>query len=259
MADPPAPKKKDTNPRLKPEHAELTASIEPAEAKPGDTVTLKVTAKLDPGYHIYKYSKTPGGEGPILTSFDLFDTDGLEVQGDWSASKEPIQHKDVNFSNLLVEYYEDEVTWTVKLKVPPDTPSGKKTVRVQAGYMICNDVSCSPPTRWTLPAVTLTVRPGDGASKSPEPAPKQAASAPEKTNSNNAGTAPSQSGIAKEDTTAVTPAPETPAVQSSTASSSTRSSGDSSSSAASSEIATLARQGLIPFLIASASAACLRW
>ena len=38
----------------------LTTSVEPAEAKPGETVTFKVTAKLDPGYHIYKYSKEPG-------------------------------------------------------------------------------------------------------------------------------------------------------------------------------------------------------
>ena len=59
-------------------------------------MTFKVTAKLDPGYHIYKYSKTPmtPGAGPSYTSFDLFDTDGLEVEGDWAASKEPIKHKE---------------------------------------------------------------------------------------------------------------------------------------------------------------------
>ena len=90
QADPPGPKRKDSNARLKSKNAELTATVEPSEAKPGDTVTLKVTARLDPGYHIYKYSKTPmkPGEGPSYTSFDLFDTDGLTAEGEWAASKD---------------------------------------------------------------------------------------------------------------------------------------------------------------------------
>ena len=50
------PAKKDTAAALKPSQATLTAKVEPAEAKPGDTVSYKVTAKLDSGFHIYKYS-----------------------------------------------------------------------------------------------------------------------------------------------------------------------------------------------------------
>ena len=207
----PRAKKKDTNPRLKSRNAELTASVEPAEAKPGDTVTLKVTAKLDPGYHIYKYSKTPmkPGEGPSYTSFDLFDPAGLEAQGDWSASKEPIQHKEEVWPNLpFVEYYEDEVTWSHKLKVPPGTPAGKKTLRVQVGYMICDARSCSPPGQWTLPAVTLTVRPGEGAGASSSPAAKPAASDPETTSSNDSGKAAATSEAPKAPPAAASPAPK---------------------------------------------------
>src|SRR5690349_18337149 len=54
-ADPPKPAKKDTPRALKPKTAVLTTSVEPAEAKPGERVTFKVTAKLEPGFHIYKY------------------------------------------------------------------------------------------------------------------------------------------------------------------------------------------------------------
>src|SRR5262249_5141393 len=54
-----APKEPDPKPRFQPKTAELTASVEPSEAKPGDTVTFKVTAKLQPTYHIYTYSKKP--------------------------------------------------------------------------------------------------------------------------------------------------------------------------------------------------------
>ncbi len=159
-ADDAKPKDRDTNPRAKSKNAQLTTAIDPATAAPGDTVTLKVTAKIDSSYHIYQYTKTPttGSDSPIYTSFDLFDTGGLEVVGDWTASKEPIHHDDPNFPKMpFVEYFEDEVTWSIKLKVPPGTAPGEKTIRVQARYMICNDRTCSPPGRWTLPAAAVTI------------------------------------------------------------------------------------------------------
>jgi hypothetical protein len=103
--DAPQPAKKDSSPRLKSKNATLSASVEPARAKPGAAVTFKVTAKLDPGYHIYKYSKTEG-PGPVSTSFDFFDPAGLEIEGDWTASKEPEKHKDPNFADVdVVEYH----------------------------------------------------------------------------------------------------------------------------------------------------------
>ena len=161
--DAPKPAKKDNAEALKPTQATLTTSVEPAEAKPGDTVSFKVTAKLDPGFHIYKYSKE-NGDGPVPTSFDFFDHAGLETEGDWKASRDPEKHKDANFPDLAaVEYYEDEVTWTIKVKIPADASPGKKTLRCQARYMICDDKTCSVPGRWTLPDTELGVTKGDPA------------------------------------------------------------------------------------------------
>src|SRR5262245_47905410 len=71
--NPPRPAQKDSSPRAKPKDAVLTAVIEPAEARPGDIVSLKVTAKLKPGWHIYTQAKTQEGEGPRKTVFDVFD------------------------------------------------------------------------------------------------------------------------------------------------------------------------------------------
>ena len=87
-ADPPTPTKKDSRLGIKSKNAELTTSVEPAEARPGETVTFKVTAKLEPGFHIYKYSKKEG-PGPVNTTFDFFDPAGLKVDGDWTASQPP--------------------------------------------------------------------------------------------------------------------------------------------------------------------------
>ena len=157
-ADDAKPAKKDSRAASKPKEAKLTTSVSPGEAKPGDTVTYKVTAKLDSTWHIYKYAKEQPDDGPKLTQFDFFDTDGLKLEGDWKPSDDPIKKKEPAFPEIpFLEYHEDEVTWSVKVKVPPGTAPGKKTLRCQASYMICSDSNCSIPGRWTLPDAELTV------------------------------------------------------------------------------------------------------
>ncbi len=235
------PKKKDTNPRLKSKNAVIKTSVEPSEAKPGETVTYKVTVKLDPGYHIYKQvdKPLPPGAGPVYTTFDFFDTAGLKLEGEWSASKEAVKHKEAVWPNLpFVEYYEDDVIWSIKLKVPDGIEPGKKTLRSQAGYMICDDKSCSPPGQWTVPDAELTVLPGGAAAKPAEAAPRPAAATPapvsERLSSGSSGSpAPSASTAASPKTPQDGPAtPPTAKLQS--------------------EIARTAEKGLIPFLLASA-------
>ena len=81
------PAKKDSSARTKPKDVTFTTAVAPIEAKPGESVVFKVTAKLNPGWHIYTYAKQQQGEGPRNTKFDFFDPAGLEIDGTWSASK----------------------------------------------------------------------------------------------------------------------------------------------------------------------------
>jgi thiol:disulfide interchange protein DsbD len=258
-ADPPQPAKKDSNPRIKSKNATLTTSVEPEQAKPGDLVTFKVTAKLDPGYHIYKYAQKEG-PGPTATSFDFFNTAGLKTEGDWVASREPEMHKDPNFAELdVVEYHEDEVTWSIKLRVPDGTEPGKKSLLCQARYQICDAKTCTIPGQWTLPEAVLTVvRAGAPETKTPPAAkqsagpqtaaaPKQAdrppaASGETRTGPNGQPGDPSTAGSAAAPAASVSPAG--PA--------STVSSAGAARPATQSEIAERAQAGLIPFLLASA-------
>jgi thiol:disulfide interchange protein DsbD len=156
----PQPAKKDSNPRTKPKDVVVTASVSPTEARPGDAVTYKVTAKLAPGSHIYKYANVQEGDGPRNTRFDFFDTAGLVIAGDWTASKPAIRKKEPVFPDIeFVEYYEGEVTWSIPLKVPADASRGKRVLRCQASYQICDASKCSFPGQWTLPDVELTILP----------------------------------------------------------------------------------------------------
>ncbi len=162
--EPPKPAQKDSSLRAKPKDVVLTTSVQPSEARPGSTVTLKITAKLNPGWHIYTQAKTQEGDGPRNTIFDLFDTAGLERAGDWKADRKPESRAEPAFENQVFQYFEDEVTWTIPLKVPADAAAGKKQIRVQASYQVCNAQSCSFPGHWTLPGATLTILANDAAS-----------------------------------------------------------------------------------------------
>jgi thiol:disulfide interchange protein DsbD len=240
-ADPPKPAKRDAPAALRSKNAVLTTSIDPAEARPGDTVTFNVTAKLDPGFHIYKYSKVQG-PGPVNTTFDFFDKAGLEVEGDWVASQEPEKHKDPNFADVdLVEYHEREVTWSIKLKIPDGTAPGKKSLRCQARYQVCDAKLCSIPGQWTLPEAVLTVLSANGSGPNAIAAVKQAekkAALP----------------LEAEQKPAFAPPTATPSVAEKPAGARVSASSDAKPADPTlrSEIALKAQQGLIPFLIASA-------
>ena len=160
----PHPSVKDTKAAAWPKDATFRAEVVPAEAKPGETVSLKVTAKVNHPWHIYKYLKTQPDDGPQFTSFDLFDPAGLAPMGEWTPSRPPIKRKDTAFKDLeFLEFYEGEVTWTLPLEVPPTLPPGPKKAQVQVFFMICTDANCSRPTRITLPAAAFAVVPGPNA------------------------------------------------------------------------------------------------
>ncbi len=157
------PAKKDSRAQVRPKEATFTTTVTPAQARPGDVVTYKITARIEAPWHIYRQAKVQPENGPLYTEFDFFDPAGLTVEGDWSPSRGPIKKKEPAFPSLpFLEYYEDEVTWSIRARVPAKATPGKKSLRCQAGYMICNDENCSFPGRWTLPDAELTILPADG-------------------------------------------------------------------------------------------------
>ncbi len=283
------PAKKDSNPRIRPKEVTATPSASPIEAKAGETITYKVEFKLEPSWHIYKFAKKPFGEGlgPRNTTFDFFDTAGLKLVGTWTPAKAPISKQEPFFNNEVIEYYEDEATWSIKLEVPEGTAPGKKVLRCQAGYQICNDNSCKQPGQWTLPDVEVTILPGGGAAAAPatpapavvaseKPAASGSAEAPPATASTSSPSAPSTAAAVTSEKSAepvpaaAAAAPNaalaTPSVTSSPASAATSSSGSSSAlepvsraakAAPVSEVAREAERGLIPFLLFSAGGGLL--
>jgi hypothetical protein len=57
-----------------------------------------------------------------------------------------------------VEFYEEEVTWSIRLKVPQSMKAGERPLKCQANYMIMTDKAVTLPGRWTLPEVRVKVK-----------------------------------------------------------------------------------------------------
>src|SRR5262245_66645168 len=107
------PQRKDTSDRLKPKEVALTTKVSPERARPGDTATYTVTAKVERPWHIYAYAKAQPDLGPRATQFDFFRTDGLKPAADWKPAKAPIRKKEPAFPDLdAVEFYETEASWS---------------------------------------------------------------------------------------------------------------------------------------------------
>jgi thiol:disulfide interchange protein DsbD len=244
-----APAQKDSSARIRPKGVTLTPSLSPAEAHPGESVAYKVTARLDPGLHIYAVAKVDAvQQGPVPTTFDLFDTAGLKVVYDWKPDRAPEARPEPAFDNKIIQFFENEVTWSIALDIPRDAAAGKRVLRCQAGYQICNDRSCFPPGRWTLPEVALTILPTttkgpDASNAKPEP-PRSAETAIASLSTSAPALPP-----AATSTSAVSPSSSSRSE--SLAPSSTRAT-SARPVARVSEIARTAQEGLIPFLIASA-------
>jgi hypothetical protein len=152
------PRKKDT--RLpRPKQARLTTYANPKDLKPGQLFTYNVKVRLDDGWQIFPFSpEQPKQQGPVFTKFDFFDTGGFEVVSNWHASTPAIAKPLRDFpGRQTVEFYDEEVTWSIRLKVPKAIEAGERILKCQANYQLADDKVFTFPGRWTLPDVRVKV------------------------------------------------------------------------------------------------------
>ncbi|TWU55104.1 protein-disulfide reductase DsbD family protein [Rubripirellula reticaptiva] len=130
-----------------------TATLQPRQVAPGGTAVLTFTAKPDETFHVYR-AATDDAESS--TNFVLTQKSGLKI-GKPSANK-PVISKSIVPSLPPVHYYGGEVTWSLPISVPADSPAGVKTIEGLIAYQACTDNSCHRPVALTFSS-TLTVGP----------------------------------------------------------------------------------------------------
>src|SRR5579871_719514 len=99
--------------KLDPVHWTLTSDSE--KAPPGSTVALRLTAKLDEGWHLYSLT-TPRG-GPIPTTAALADSPAVESSSLFQPK--PERQFDPNF-NLDTETFKDTIPFLIKADLKKD-------------------------------------------------------------------------------------------------------------------------------------------
>jgi len=140
--------------------SKVTATFHPAEAKPGQTVTLKLTVELMPGYHTYPLGQTDPkaksmvnkvtfpAAGAVVFVGEATDPAGGEVVA------EPL------LGITAMKHLSGTVVYERAAVVSPTATAGKVTVTVpKFSVSVCDKDNCFPPKTLT-PAATLTVLAG---------------------------------------------------------------------------------------------------
>lgn len=150
-----------TPPRQKPpdsrDPVRWSASVaDPKRAvRPGDRVDVQLTAKLNPGWHLY--SLTPVSQGPAPTIIGLSAGQAFVLAGEIT---EPLPQTkyDPNFDRDT-SYFEDAVTFVVPLRVETTARPGAQSVSVAVSFQVCDSHVCLPPERLVVSApVTVGIK-----------------------------------------------------------------------------------------------------
>jgi thiol:disulfide interchange protein len=101
---------------------------------------LVLKAKIDGNWHLYG-QKSYGDEGPVPTSFNFVKNSGYEAVG--KPSEKNLIKKFEPVWNIELNFFEHEAVFKQKIKVKSDKPF---EIKGSLEYMVCNDVTCLPPT-----------------------------------------------------------------------------------------------------------------
>lgn len=122
------------------EHTTIRGYLEPAVAKPGDTVKLVLTTVPSKDYHVYGLVNNLNAwkslTKPTLISIST-QYPGWQISP--AETDQPVLTKDD------YTYYEGEVTWVTEIKIPSNAEQKTYALSGLMGYQACSGKSCDPP------------------------------------------------------------------------------------------------------------------
>ncbi len=135
----------------------VTVSFEPATAKPGQTVTLKITIEMAPGWHTYPSEQPHKAAKSFTNQFTFVKNKLLRPKG---KLQQPKNAKEQSFPEIgvpkLLEYY-GKASWEQQFTLSTSASSGKLKQSVKLQISACDDNGCLPPKMVNLDAI-LTVK-----------------------------------------------------------------------------------------------------
>ncbi len=138
-----------------PDPVQWSLSSDVTKAPPGSTVTLRLTAKIDSGWHIYSLTRSSHDDAPNPTTIAL--DDAAAVESTTIQQPTPIKKADPTLG-YEIEEFTGETTFLIDVHLKKDAASGDVLLTAKARYQACDDRECKRPKTKTA-SFTLTVDP----------------------------------------------------------------------------------------------------
>lgn len=138
----------------------VTAEFVPAQVKPGQTVTFKLTVELNAGYHTYPVVQPDQAAAGMVNKLTFPPAAGVVFVGD---TRDPLDFKtkaepDLGIKELI--YIPGTAVYERKVVVSPKAAAGPLTVKIPAFKLnVCDKDNCFPAKSLT-PEATLKVLEG---------------------------------------------------------------------------------------------------
>lgn len=138
----------------------VEASFEPASAKPGQTVTFKLTVTLEDGYYTYPLVQADKQAASMVNKLDFPAPAGVVFVGDAFDPANPKTKAEPALGIDEMLYYTGTVVYERKAVVSPKATAGELTVQLPKFLLsVCDKDNCFPPKKLT-PEAKLKVLDG---------------------------------------------------------------------------------------------------
>lgn len=130
----------------KPGPAEVTVTLTPQDAKPGEKVTLKIQIAMDKGWHTFSITQKKGiGSAPTI--IDIETLQNLKPLGEGFTPSEPFEKKteDLGIAVVEQELHHGTIAWSRDYEVLPPAETEGFGLKGQIDYQTCEKV-CVPKT-----------------------------------------------------------------------------------------------------------------
>ena len=124
----------------------FAVTCEPAEAKPGQAVTLKIALDLADGYTVYPLKQSDPAAAGMTSKIEFPNPGGAVFVGQASDPAGAKSKAEPELGIAALKYYAGMVTWERTFVVNPAQKPGELTVTIPSvKFAICDKQSCFPP------------------------------------------------------------------------------------------------------------------
>ncbi len=131
---------------FKTRNAHITGASNKTAIVPGENLEVSFTAKIKPGWHVYKQEEFKReGTIPQPTIIAFTRTAGWKISPP-EVSKQPEKADSGLADEPVYFFHEDEVTWSITVTSDSEAEPGRYQLEGYFLFQACSDENCDPPT-----------------------------------------------------------------------------------------------------------------